>query len=95
MKIKQTRFLDFLGMPDSRFIIPAYQRLYTWSESQCEELWLDILRAGRYHRTHFLGTILYSIERDNRGVGRSRSAPTYTRCSSDTSRARGMLISKG
>jgi uncharacterized protein with ParB-like and HNH nuclease domain len=67
MKIKQTRFLDFLGMPDSRFIIPAYQRLYTWSESQCEELWLDILRAGRYHRTHFLGTILYSIERDNRG----------------------------
>lgn len=67
MKIEQTRFLDFLGMPDSRFIIPTYQRLYTWSESQCEELWLDTLRAGRYDRTHFLGTILYSIERDNRG----------------------------
>lgn len=62
MNIDQRRFLDFLGMPDARFAIPAYQRIYTWSESQCEELWLDILRAGRFDRGHFLGTILYSRE---------------------------------
>lgn len=62
MNIGQRRFLDFLGMPDVRFVIPAYQRIYTWSESQCEELWLDILRAGRFDRSHFLGTILYSRE---------------------------------
>lgn len=62
MNIEQREFLDFLGMPDVRFVIPRYQRIYTWDERQCEELWLDILRAGRYDRNHFLGTILYSKE---------------------------------
>lgn len=67
MDIEQKRFLDFLGMPDIRFAIPAYQRIYTWGETQCEELWLDILRAGRAGRNHFLGMILYSKEHDLHG----------------------------
>lgn len=65
MNIEQKRFLDFLGMPAIRFAIPAYQRVYTWDETQCEELWLDILRAGRADRNHFLGMILYSKEHDS------------------------------
>lgn len=65
MNIEQRRFLDFIGMPDVRFVIPSYQRIYTWSEIQCEELWLDILRAGRFDRSHFLGTILFSREVDS------------------------------
>lgn len=65
MNIEQRRFLDFLGMPGVRLVIPAYQRIYTWGETQCEELWLDILRAGRFDRAHFLGTILYSKERED------------------------------
>ncbi len=64
MKIEQKHFLDFLGAPDSQFAIPTYQRIYTWGETQCEELWLDMLRAGRFDRNHFLGTILYSKEQD-------------------------------
>lgn len=60
MNIGQKRFLDFLGASSVRFVIPAYQRIYTWGETQCEELWLDILRAGRFDRSHFLGTILYT-----------------------------------
>lgn len=65
MIIEQRRFLDFLGAPDVRFSIPAYQRIYSWGESQCEELWLDILRAGRFDRNHFLGTVLYSKDMDS------------------------------
>lgn len=62
--VNQQNFLDFLGTEGARFIIPAYQRVYSWNESQCEELWLDILRAGRSDKNHFLGTILYAQEKE-------------------------------
>ncbi len=60
MIVTQRGFLDFLGMGETRFLIPPYQRIYSWNASQCEELWLDVLRAGRADRNHFLGTVLYS-----------------------------------
>lgn len=62
MIVEQQDFLDFLGSEGARFAIPAYQRVYSWNENQCEELWLDILRAGRADRNHFLGTVLYAKE---------------------------------
>ncbi len=59
MDVSQRRLLDVLATPDARFVIPLYQRTYSWGHDQCEELWLDILRAARYGRNHFCGTILY------------------------------------
>ena len=59
MKVSQSSLLDLMGHPDARFSIPAYQRRYSWQERQCEELWLDVLRAGRRDEGHFSGTILY------------------------------------
>lgn len=35
---------DLLG-DDVRFIIPEYQRPYSWEEDQCETLWEDILKT--------------------------------------------------
>lgn len=67
MNIEQRQFLDFLGMPGVRFSIPSYQRIYAWDEAQCEELWLDLVRAGRFGRSHFIGTILYSKNTDSDG----------------------------
>lgn len=58
MDVSQSRLLDFMGREGIRFSIPAYQRLYSWSEAQCEELWLDILRAARRGKNHFVGTII-------------------------------------
>ena len=46
MKVMQKNMLEFMDEGDMRFVIPAYQRLYSWNETQCEELWLDILRAA-------------------------------------------------
>lgn len=70
MKVTQSGFLDFLGQEGMRLAIPAYQRLYSWSEVQCEELWLDVLRAARAGRSHFLGTVLYcAAPRGDRGDG--------------------------
>lgn len=62
MIVTQRDFLDFLGTEGLRLSIPAYQRLYSWSETQCEELWLDLMRAGRLDRNHFLGTVLYAAD---------------------------------
>ena len=52
-----------MARPDARFSIPAYQRRYSWQERQCEELWLDVLRAGRRDEGHFSGTMLYEPDR--------------------------------
>ncbi len=65
MEVTQSGLLDFIAR-DGRFVIPAYQRLYAWTASQCEELWLDIMRAGRAERDHFIGTLLY--REDARGA---------------------------
>ena len=61
MKVMQKNMLEFMDEGDMRFVIPAYQRLYSWNETQCEELWLDILRAARGKRNHFLVTVLYNV----------------------------------
>lgn len=58
MEAMQREVLDLLGEEATRFVVPAYQRTYSWGTEQCEELWLDIIRAGRAERNHFLGTIL-------------------------------------
>lgn len=62
MITKQMTFLEFLGMPDHRFMIPVYQRVYAWTEKQCEQMLSDILHAGRNHTSHYIGTILFASE---------------------------------
>lgn len=64
VKVMQKNMLEFMEEGDMRFVIPAYQRLYSWNETQCEELWLDILRAARGKHNHFLGTVLYNVVQD-------------------------------
>ena len=31
-----------------RFVVPVYQRRYSWGETQCRQLWADIVTAGRH-----------------------------------------------
>ena len=40
------------------FIIPIYQRRYSWKKNQCERLFNDIEDACRNHRSHFIGCII-------------------------------------
>lgn len=44
-----------------QFIIPIYQRTYSWTEKQCRQLWDDIVRAGTHEDVplHFVGSIVY------------------------------------
>ena len=45
----------------TQFVIPVFQRDYSWTESDCEQLWSDILRvaADPSDRGHFIGSIVY------------------------------------
>ena len=46
-----------------RFVVPVYQRRYSWGETQCRQLWADIVTAGRHpDRTHFTGSIVWMQE---------------------------------
>ncbi len=63
MKATQADLLNFLRR-SSQFVIPIYQRNYSWTEEQCRQLWSDLLRAGRDEKVtaHFIGSIVY-VER--------------------------------
>lgn len=60
MKANEAKLLDFLEN-SRQFVIPIYQRTYSWSQPECRQLWDDILRAGRDKdiQSHFIGTIVY------------------------------------
>ncbi len=60
MKASEARLLDFLKK-SPQFVIPIYQRTYSWTERECRQLWSDVIRAGRSElvRGHFVGSIVY------------------------------------
>jgi hypothetical protein len=45
MKATEAKLLDFLKK-SPQFVIPIYQRTYSWTEQECRQLWDDILRTG-------------------------------------------------
>ncbi len=62
MKASETNFLKFL-QGTKQFIIPIYQRTYSWTIEQCQNFWDDIVRtADQKIKGHFMGSIVY-IER--------------------------------
>src|SRR3954463_9397389 len=60
MKATEAKLLDFLKK-SPQFVIPIYQRTYSWTEQECRQLWNDVLRAGRDDAisVHFVGSIVY------------------------------------
>ncbi|MGL2772864.1 GmrSD restriction endonuclease domain-containing protein [Helicobacter pylori] len=62
MDAKATTLLKFFEEnQNNQFIIPIYQRLYSWEKEQCEQLWDDIIKIGGNDNMngHFIGSILY------------------------------------
>ncbi len=60
MKATEARLLEFLKK-SPQFVIPIYQRTYSWTDRECKQLWDDILRTGRNDAisAHFVGSIVY------------------------------------
>lgn len=60
MEATKAQFINFLKK-SSQFVIPIYQRTYSWEEEQCRQLWNDVIRAGSNDNVavHFVGSIVY------------------------------------
>ena len=60
MKATEAKLLSFL-QKSPQFVIPIYQRTYSWTDKQCRQLWDDIVRAGSSDNivVHFIGSIVY------------------------------------
>ena len=60
LKATESNLLKFLRQVD-RCVIPIYQRTYSWEIQNCQQLWEDILRAGRDESIvdYFIGSIVY------------------------------------
>jgi uncharacterized protein with ParB-like and HNH nuclease domain/predicted transport protein len=60
MKATEAKLLDFLKK-SPQFVIPIYQRTYSWGERECRQLWDDIMRTGGNDQVsaHFVGSIVY------------------------------------
>jgi uncharacterized protein with ParB-like and HNH nuclease domain len=60
MKATEAKLLDFLRR-SPQFVIPIYQRTYSWIEKECRQLWDDNVRCGSNDQVliHFIGSIVY------------------------------------
>ncbi|WQX11354.1 DUF262 and DUF1524 domain-containing protein [Helicobacter pylori] len=62
MKANAMKLLDFIGKSqEKQFVIPIYQRMYSWKKEQCEQLWDDIIKTGGNDQMngHFIGSIMF------------------------------------
>lgn len=72
MKASEANLIQFLS-GKHQFIIPIYQRTYSWTLSQCNQLWNDIIRVATNNDIpgHFVGSIVYI----QKGIYQSTAIP--------------------
>ena len=53
-------FTDIIN-GNKQFIIPVFQRDFTWTRDHCKQLWRDVGRASTREagNAHFMGSIVY------------------------------------
>lgn len=73
MRATVTPILDFLE-GSKQFVIPIYQRTYSWKKEQCQRLWDDVLRMGvnPESSSHFFGSIVYMEPEEPQNIGAVR-----------------------
>jgi len=53
-----------------QFVVPIFQRDYSWGTKHCQQLWNDILRVGAdpNSKAHFLGSVVYIPAEDSQAA---------------------------
>jgi predicted transport protein len=66
VQAQDVRFTELLDGA-KQFIVPIFQRDYSWGTKHCHQLWEDILRVGTdpQAKGHFLGSVVYIAAEDN------------------------------
>jgi uncharacterized protein with ParB-like and HNH nuclease domain/predicted transport protein len=59
----EANLLDFMRKAH-QFVIPIFQRPYSWKRPECQRLWDDLIRTGGDEAvpTHFMGSVVYVEE---------------------------------
>lgn len=60
MKAGETSLLKLMNGVQ-QFIVPIYQRTYSWTSKQCNQLWKDIIQItlSKDDKVHFIGSVVY------------------------------------
>ncbi len=53
------RSMGYLFESNDRFVIPSYQRRYSWGGEQIEDLWNDVQNIEDKTQDHFFGTVVF------------------------------------
>jgi uncharacterized protein with ParB-like and HNH nuclease domain len=61
MQATQNTIVKFMQQSDTHFVIPVYQRPYTWHLEQCRQLLADVYMVAPDNAmtSHFIGSIVY------------------------------------
>lgn len=64
MDARKANIYKFLS-GDKQYIIPVYQRIYSWEIEECKRLWFDIVDMQKKNKNgHFVGSIVSITEND-------------------------------
>src|SRR5579859_2524296 len=60
MEAGKINFLPFIE-GKKHFVIPIYQRTYSWTDEQCKQLWDDLVQVATSKQIegHFIGSIVF------------------------------------
>lgn len=65
MDARKANIYKFLS-GDKQYIIPVYQRIYSWEIEECKRLWFDIVDMQKKNKNgHFVGSIVSIAENDS------------------------------
>ncbi|HBD9158638.1 TPA: DUF262 domain-containing protein, partial [Campylobacter jejuni] len=64
----ETLTLNDLFGKDRTYSVPKYQRNYSWSEDQWEDLWCDIEDLEKSNYPHFMGSIVLQETKDAKNI---------------------------
>lgn len=56
LKVSDPTLGQLLSVQEEQFVVPLYQRPYSWSTEEIDQLWEDI--AGMVHDEHFMGSVV-------------------------------------
>ena len=64
MQVNDRRLVDdILNQANRQYVIPIYQRHYSWNKNNCQKLLEDIYNSAQNKKEHFLGCIVYQQDK--------------------------------
>lgn len=69
MDIQPGRIINnFIDLNKVQYQIPVYQRNYEWAKEQCKKLFDDVLLVCKNGKTHFCGSIVYKLMKEDHNI---------------------------